>query len=273
MSIVTNLPSADWVQGSSYIGYDSFFLRSGVVVVASKEDVGFTAANGVSWPVYSGGWQATAVDTSDIILTVTLPAAAIGNSYALHKHNLFDLGATCKLQYSSDGSSWTDMAGSAFTPGDNKTIFIVGTAISQKFWRIVISGLVASDVLKIGQAFIGNSLLVFSPPEIGFSPPNIALQNEFISSRSDGGDFLGRSLVRKGSEGMFTITNVREDWVRTNWIPFMEAAEKHPFYHAWDTSTFSREVGYCYVEKTIDIPKYSTPFHFTVTLKYKVLQE
>jgi hypothetical protein len=272
MSIVTS-PSADWVQGSSYIGYDSFFLQTGVVVVASKEDVGFTALNGVSWPVYSGGWQATAVDTSDITLAVTLPAAATGNSYAVHKHNLFDLGASVKLQYSSDGVAWTDLTGSSVTPGNNRTIFFVGTEISQKFWRIVISGLVASDVLKIGHAFIGNSLRLFSGPETGFSPPNIALQNEFISSRSDGGDFLGRSLVRKGSEGMFTITSVLASWVRANWIPFMEAAEKHPFYHAWDTSTFPAEVGYCYVEKVIDTPRYTSQLHMTVTLKYKVLQE
>lgn len=271
MSVVV-IQGASWVQGSQYIGYDNLYLRLGAVAVASAEDAGFPASNATRWPTYGGGWQSSVVATTT--LTVTLLSAENANSYGVYKHNLGDIGATVKLQSSSDGISWTDLAGSEKTPGDNKAIFFVNvTPVSAKFWRIHIVGLGSGETLKIGHAFVGNSLRVFSPPLPGWTPPNLAKNDDYINSRSDGGEFLGRSLIRKGNRTGFQIQNVLEGWVRANWEPLLDAIQEHPFYHAWDVDAHPNEVAYCYTEGKLVRPQYEFSGFFSISLNFIALIE
>jgi hypothetical protein len=270
MAIVVN-QGGEWVQGSSYLGYASLYLQTGAVPAASAEDSGFPASNATSWLTSGGGWQATGA--GDKTLAVTLLAASSANSFGIYKHNLGTLGLTVKLQYSSNGTTWTDFTGSEKNPADDTVIYFVGTApVSASYWRIHIAGMAAGETLIIGQAFIGLSLQVFSPPEPGWVPPNLALNNEFINSRSEGGDFLGRSLIRKGSKTDFSVGLVDAGWVRTNWLPFLTAAEQHPFYHAWDTVNFPLEVSYSYTDK-IRPPKYVSSRWMAIDLSFFALRE
>jgi len=272
MSIVI-AQGTNWVQGSSYIGYDNIFLRAGAVVSASAADVGFPETNATSWLITGGGWQATA--NPEINLVVTLLASENVNGYAIFKHNMGTLGGiTVKLQHSSDGIAFTDFAGSAKVPGDDKAIFFIGdTPVSALYWRLNFTGLVAGDTLIIGQTFISNSLRLFSPPEAGFTPPELALNNQFISSRADGGDFLGRTLIRRGSKMSFNNSIVSKAWIRDNWQTVMRAIEKTPFYYAWDSLNFPTEVAYCYVDKKIAIPKYVNSAYFSLNLSFVALVE
>lgn len=266
--VVVNTPT--WVQGSSYLGYDNAYLRSGAVVVASAVDAGFPASNAISWLVTGGGWQATLTGTA--YLTLTLPASESLNSYGIFKHNLGDVGATVKLQHSADGAVWVDVAGSEKVVANNEAIFFVGVNNSAVWWRISIAGLVA-ETLEIGQAFVGDSLQMFSPPEPGFTPPKLALNNQYITSRADGGDFLGRSLIRRGSKMQFVNSIVHKDWVRANWQAVMAAIEKTPFYYAWDMANYPTEVAFCYVDKKIAMPKYVNSAYFSLDLKFIALVE
>lgn len=271
MSIVVQQNSV-WVQGTSYLGYDSVYLRDGAVVASDAEDVGFPDTNATSWLITGGGWQATA--DPEINLAVTLPASESVNSYALAKHNLGTLGATVKLQHSDDGTAWTDFTDSEKLPGDDKVIFFVSdTPVTAQYWRLNFTGLSGGDTLIVGQAFIGLSLRMFSPPEPGFTPPELASNNKYISSRADGGDFLGRSLIRRGSKMSFSNSIVHKDWIRDNWQAVMTAIEKTPFYYAWDTFNYPTEVAYCYVDSDIDIPKYVNSNYFSLSLKFIAIIE
>ena len=270
MSIVV-VQATTWVQGASYLGYDNALLRSGGVVVASLEDAGFPASNATSWLITGGGWKATTAN--DITLALTLPTSESLNSYAVYKHNLGDIGATIKLQYSSDGATWSDLPGSEKIVADNKAIFFIGTAQSAKFWRLHITGTDAGETLIIGQAFIGNALQMFSPPEPGFTPPELALNNDYITSRADGGDFLGRSLIRKGSKMSFANSIVHKDWVRANWQDVMAAIEKTPFYYAWDATNYPTEVAFCYIDGKIATPQYVNSAYFSLNLSFIALVE
>ena len=162
MSIVVN-QGGNWVQGSSYIGYDNFYLRSDAVVVESAADVGFPGANAVSWLTTGGGWQVTGA--GDKTLAVTLDAATNVDSYGIYKHNLGTLGLTIKLQTSTDGVAWTDVIGSEKTPSDDTALFFVAvTPVSSRFIRLHIAGLLAGETLILAQAFVSGSLRVFNPP-------------------------------------------------------------------------------------------------------------
>ena len=271
MGIVVNQGGA-WVQGSSYIGYDSLYLRAGAVASANVEDANQPGSNATSWLTSGGGWQASGA--GDKILTTALLSAENANSYGIYKHNIGTLGLTVKLQSSADAVTWTDVTGSEKTPGNDDAIYFVAAApVSAAFFRIHIAGMIVGQTLIIGQAFISESLRVFNPPETGWVPPNLALNNDFINSRSDGGDFLGRSLIRKGSKTNFSLSLVARDWVRSNWLPFMEAAENHPFYYAWDTTNYPLEVAFCYTEKQISRPTYVNSAFFSLNLSFIALIE
>ncbi len=271
MGIVV-IQSPTWVQGSSYLGYDNGYLRSDAVISASAADTGFPFTNAASWLITGGGWRATV--TPEVNLSLTLSAAQQFNSYAIHKHNLGTLGATVKLQYSSDGVVWNDVAGSTKVLANDKTVFFIGDNNTATNWRINITNLPSpAQQAIIGQVFIGPALNLYNPPEPGFTPPELALNNDYISSRADGGDYLGRSLIRKGSKMQFSNSIVSRDWIRANWQDVMAAIEKTPFYYAWDSTNYPAEVAYCYVERKIDHPKYVNSGYFSLSLKFMALTE
>ena len=269
MGIVV-VQGGNWVQGSSYLAYDNAYLRSGAVVAADGADTGYPESNATSWLITGGGWRVTATEAN---LSVLLPASESINSYALYKHNLGTLGATVKLQYSSDGVTWNDLTGSEKIVADDKVIFFIGTAQSAIHWRINVTNIPAASTLIVGQAYVGNALQMYSPPEPGFTPPELALDNKYISNRADGGDFLGRSLIRKGSKMSFSNSIVHKDWVRTYWQDAMAAIEKTPFYYAWDSANYPEEVAFCYIERKIQTPKYVNSAYMSLNLQFAALVE
>jgi hypothetical protein len=270
MSIVINAGGA-WVAGNSHIGYDSLFLRSNAIVSASDEDAGFPIENGTNWLTYAGGWRTSVIGQNTV--AVAFPGATSANSYALFKHNLGDIGGTVKLQHSDDGVIFTDVAGSEKTPANNKCIFFVFPTEAHPVWRLVFTGIESMETLIVGQLFIGPTLQVFGGPETGWTPPNLAFNDQFINSRADGGDFLGRSLIRKGNKTSFNVSAVAADWIRQFWEPFLNVAQLQPFYYAWNTVAFEDEVAYCYTEDNVAKPSYQSPAHLNISLEFIALIE
>lgn len=269
MGIVINAGGA-WVAGNSFIGYDSLFLRSDGAVAASAEDTGFPVENATNWLTYSGGWQTSVV--GDQTITVSFLSAQSVAGYALFKHNLGDIGGAVKLQYSDDGILFFDVTGSAMSPANNRTIFFVFTEDTHPVWRLVFT-VPAASTLIVGQAFVGPLLQVFGGPETGWTPPNLAFNDDFVNSRADGGDFLGRSLIRKGAKTSFNVSAVPADWVRTHWEPFLEVAQLQPFYYSWDSVHFPSEVAYCFTESNVKKPVYQTQAHLQLRLDFIALIE
>ncbi len=260
-----------WVAGNSYLGYDSLFLRSDAVVSASAEDAGFPVENATNWLTYFGGWQTSVVGQNTITATFLTAKAASG--YAIFKHNLGDIGGTVKLQHSDDGVIFTDIAGSEQTPANNKAIFFIFDVESHPIWRLLFSGISATQTLILGQAFVGPTTRVFGGPETGWTPPNLAFNDKFVNSRADGGDFLGRSLIRKGAKTGFNVSAVPAVWVRDNWEPFLTVAQLQPFYYAWNIVDFPFEVAYCFTEDNVKKPTYQSAAHLNISLDFIALLE
>lgn len=269
MSVVIN-QGGTWVAGNSYLGYDNLFLRSDVAFSATSEDAGFPAENAATWLTYSGGWRSSIAGSQSLV--ASFPSSESANSYALFKHNLGDIGGTVKLQQSDDGITFSDIAGSETTPADNRTIFFIFDSESHPFWRLMFT-IPAAQTLIVGQAFIGPSLNVFGGPESGWTPPNLAFNDDFVNSRADGGDFLGRSLIRKGAKTGFSVSAVPAAWVRTFWEPFLTTAQLQPFYLSWDSVNYASEVAYCYTESNVAKPSYNSAAHLTIKLDFIALIE
>ena len=112
--------------GSAVIGYDNHF-EDASSVVASSEASGYEGANAYNWDTASY-WKPDTTGT--FYLTATMASAVTADYFSLYAHNLHTYSASVKLQYSTNGSDWSD-ATSSQAPSTGRPIFISFDSIIQ----------------------------------------------------------------------------------------------------------------------------------------------
>jgi hypothetical protein len=85
----------------------------------------------------------------------------------------------------------------------------------------------------------------------GHSPINLSRVTVSRSNRSEGGQFLGRYIVRSGFKTSAEWGHLTASWYRENFDPFVESATQYPFFFAWRPETFPDEVAYCWTDGDI----------------------
>jgi len=73
---------------------------------------------------------------------------------------------------------------------------------------------------------------------------------------SEGGAFIGRSLVRKGIKADMTFTLQTLTFARGSWRTFLDHAQLKPFFLTWNP-TYGDTV-FCWMEGDPTPPSYST---------------
>jgi hypothetical protein len=214
--------------GAPRIGYENFFALSGSVVTASSEASGFPKENAYDWNTVDG-WSPTAAGTA--YLTVDRGSADVADYFALVAHTLADVSGTVKVQYSSNGSSWTD-ASVLKTPTTNAPMFVTFTSASYRYWRLVITS--TGSAPFIGLAFIGQALELDRAVGSGFILPHEAHDDKYVNQVSEGGQFLGRSVIRQGVATDLVFTLQTLTFVRGAWRTFVEHAKLRPWFFAWN---------------------------------------
>lgn len=183
-------------------------------------------------------------------LQMQFTAAGTYSFAAIAAHNLADLAATVSVQNSSDGVTWADAGAGTVTPADNGPIVwrMVTSGNDATFWRFYITGLLIGDPLYIGTAFLGDDLVMPRRFYQGFSPvlqpTEIALQ----SNVSEGGNYIGSSVVRRGSTLQADFTYLDPSFVRgTGFAAFMTSFNTgQPFFFGWRPDKYAEDVHYCW---------------------------
>ena len=230
--------------GAAYVGYANFLETLAPTITAESEEAGFAKENAATWASYEK-WQSVTVGTSWWRASFASPVQV--DCFGVYKHNFGDASVTLTCQYSTNGgSSWNTLE--AVTPGDNETIFHVeiGGAVTAQDWRFQTSGATAAAL--VGVFFLGKATLLLDL-ETGFTPPKLWPVDEFLNQQSEGGEFLGRSLLRRGSKSRLELTRALQPWLETNWEPFIEAAKAHPWFFGWDLQSHPDETYFCYTDK------------------------
>lgn len=214
------------------IGYNTI-TRSPVTV--STEAVGFEGANLENGLTY-GHWMPTTLPATarwDAIV----PTAC--NYVGIAAHTLGEFDNLVEVQHSSDNSVWTT-AISGIVQSNAPTLFLFRT-VTARYWRIQISG--GTGIPAIGVIYIGKVLEMQRPIFQGHSPITMSRETTIKPNRSEGGQFLGRSIIRTGVSSQYQFQNLTDDWVRSNFDPFIISARKYPFFIAWRPETYP-EVAY-----------------------------
>jgi hypothetical protein len=243
--------------GSARIGYDNVLERG--TVTASSEAAGFSRHNAYDWLTYDF-WRPTA--GGDQWLAVKTAAGQAVNYVAIAAHDLHKHGATIKMQASSDGgTTWTDIC-EPFGPADSGPIMLIFSEVSQKDFRLHVN---ASAAFSVGVVCFGKATVLERGLRAGFAPPNLSPESTILNSESEGGQFLGRSLIRKGSTTTVDLDLLTPEWVRSTWLPFMRHAEVKPFFFGWNIEKYRGEVIFGWTERTRPVT-YSSPLYMAASL-------
>lgn len=251
--------------GVAKIGYRNLFNDATGTVVASSETVGFEKENAYDWLGYDW-WRPSTL--GDNWLEVSFASAKQVDYMAVFGHDLSDHAATIKAQYSTNGgSTWLD-ASTLITPGNNNTIFVFFDTVNVTHYRVLVNA--TGSYPSIAGVMIGEALQFPHNMEIGFAPPSLAPHSEVKTARSESGIFLGGSKISEGIEGNFTFTKLDPEWVRNEWIPFVNhTQEPKPFVFAWDTVLHGNEVVLAWINGKVKAPVYDESLYMSVRLRFE----
>lgn len=237
------------------IGYGS--IAYGKTPIASSAVTGFPAI-AATYPTTYEFWQPSAVPatwTIDNGLAVSCDCVGLVGDFG---------GAGVAVQTSPDGTTWTTQVSGTLTDRINMLLF---AAVSARYWRLEFTTVVP----KVAVAYICKALAMQRRIYQGHSPLTLSRTTEFNTNMSEGGQYVGRSIVRMGASTEASWQHLKADWYRTNFDPFVKDARTAPFFFAWRPSKYPNELGFVWVDGDIQ-PTNSGPKDFmNVSLNMKGL--
>lgn len=200
-------------------------------------------------------------------LTFVFSSAKSVNAYAFYspgQETLFNLGGTFQLQYSLDGgTTWLNFR-SAEAPTNSTPIYRTATSVSANRWRwkFVCASDFFISILSFGTDFEWER-----GDWVGVSPPKFARDTTLTNNTSQGGNWLGRSVIRNGMSMSFNIEWVTESFINTYWYDFMIWAEQKPWFLLYNGLDFPADAAYCWSDAKIGMPMNSHPNYMGTKLK------
>jgi hypothetical protein len=224
----------------SRIGHQSY-TRTGTVT-ASSEAVDFPADAPLNELTYEF-WRPTALPAT---WDLDIGSEVDVNYFGIAAHTLGTSGNTVTIQSSVDNTTWDTI--DSITPTDNSPIMFLFASVTAQYYRIEISG---GAIPSVGVIYIGTVLEMLRPCYGGITPISLSRDSVIRPNRSEGGQWLGRSVIRSGSSMKVQYTNLENNWVRTTFKDFIEDAVIYPFFFAWRPDNYAEDVGYVWVADDI----------------------
>lgn len=213
--------------------------RIGIDSIATEDNVSATSAvagRGAKFPVFPSTfdfWEPTTVPAQ---WAVNAGAAVTVDYFGIAAHTAGTAGSTLVVRHSPDGTggSWTDLTDPVSPATDDPILFLFPPTTDQ-WWDVRVS--VAT--CAIGVIFVGQALAMQRPIYGGHAPITLSRQTVKLPNRSEGGHFLGRSIVREGLQTSFAWQHLTAAWYRANFDPFIGKARTRPFFIGWRPLDFS----------------------------------
>lgn len=207
---------------------------------------GGPAANAVTGTTYDYWLPNVSATTAQFRVTFAAPRTI--SFAAIAAHNLGTLGATVALQRSTDGgATWSSAGASAITPADDSAIAFrtITSGNDAADWRFFFSGLTAGAPLYAGVCFFGDDTVIPRRIYQGFSPVLTPTEVSMQSNVSIGGNYLGSSVITKGSTISAAFTKVDPTFVRGAFLPFATAFNGgSPCFFGWRPATYPQDIHY-----------------------------
>lgn len=222
----------------SRIGHQTY-TRTGTAT-ASSESVTFPADAPLN-PLTYEFWRPTAMPAT---WTLDAGSSVSANYFGIASHTL--AGCAIQIEGSNDGSSFTVI--DSLSQTDNSQIMFLFAPVSYRYWRLnILSGAIPS----VGVVYVGTTLDMTRPYYAGVTPISLSKDHTIRNNRSEGGQWLGRTVIRTGASMSASFKNLENEWVRTLFADFMADAVLYPFFFGWRPDNYPEDVGYVWVNEDI----------------------
>lgn len=171
-------------------------------------------------------WTATPDGSNEAAWQVVYSGNQTPTFAGIAAHNLADISATVRVQFSTDsGSSWTDSGAGAVTPTDNQAIGFRFSGNTADYWRILVTS--ASDDVSIAVIVIGSEIIIPQRIYQGYTPPITPTMVDLNTNVSEGGNLLGSAAKERGSMFEAGFTHITPTFIRgASWTAFQERWNK-----------------------------------------------
>lgn len=220
------------------IGWHNVVTAS--TIVASAESANFPASN-LANPATHLEWRGT--DTSEQYLTITTNEVDPIDYIAVARHNW----STAEIPVSVEGfigGVWTEICDEVMLPDDGPALFRSELqSLSQLRFRLQ----EGSAIPRAAVVYAGKLLVIQRKVYVGHTPLPQARKRSIVNGRSESGNFLGRIVLGESRETTVPLSLLDPAWYRATMDPFMAAAGEDPFFFAWRSQSYPREVGFCWL--------------------------
>lgn len=130
---------------------------------------------------------------------------------------------------------------------DKSAIFETFSSVTKRYFSVLLGSSGGSPVLSV--VSFGEHLELLKGFRVGFNPVGLRDDASLTQNVSEDGIPLGHSTIVKATKNTISQTNTTESWVRSDWVPFLDAAKDHPFFLLWDEDNFPDEAVFAWIEQ------------------------
>lgn len=177
--------------------------------------------------------------SSQLIDSVGIGAAQLAGKVVLVEYSETDTGAFIEMQ------TQIGKNGAMLFLTDGYTGFQGYTA---RRVRITCTGVGAGS---IGVIYAGVALQVSQSIYGSVSPIPLSRVTQYSNSRTESGEWIGRSIKSQGFTGQIKFDKLFVDWYRQYFDPFVAAAIEKPFFFSWRPDDYPDEAVYCWTDGDI----------------------
>lgn len=228
--------AAGYTPDNPIIGYEN--LAAFDNITASSEDADFPATN-LANPSTGLKWKASSTSACTIVFNVAAAVDYVG----IAAHNFGTAGVTVEIKGRNGASPFTSILGPKTPPDDAPLIFRFPQVTYDDFEISLGAGSAAAEAAIV---YVGKILTLQRRVYVGHEPITYARDVTFAAAMSDGGVFLGKTVLGEKRSTRVSLQHLTPEWVR-NWLdPFLVAAQTKPFFWGWRPSTYPAETGFCW---------------------------
>jgi len=199
---------------------------------ATSSATGAPASSALTWQTYER-WRPT---SSPATLTATFPEEEIDYiGIGAHQLSRTD-GVTFEVQVSGAWQEVVPGVIEGMEAADNEPVMLLMATRLATGVRIRFE--YSGDAPSVGKIAAGKSLTMFRPFYSGHSPALLSRNSRTQPNVSEGGEWLGSSLIRQGRSTTMQWQHIPAMWYRLNFDPLAEHARTKPFFVAWNPARF-----------------------------------
>jgi len=191
------------------------------------------ASSALSWQTYER-WRPTA---SPATLTATFDTAPV-EYIGIGAHTLSEADSvTFEMQVDGAWEEITPGAIEGMEAADNEAIMLL-VQRREGCTGVRVTFSYSGTAPTIGKIAAGRVLTMARPFYSGHAPAMLSRNTRKQPNVSEGGEWLGASIIRQGRSTSVNWDHLKAAWYRLHFDPFVHHARQYPFFFAWNPARF-----------------------------------